>query len=308
MYAVYHGPEGLTAIATPHPPLRRRPRGRAARGRRRGRARASSSTPSWRRVPGRAADVVVAAADLAGRPPAAGRRRPRRASPATSARRARPVATVLTGVRRRGRRRWSTSTSAPRTRCPSELLRAHARSSRTRSSTRHRSRDRDAALPAPALGPRLRARPRHDPARLLHDEAQRDHRDGADQPARLRRPAPVRAGRGRRRATASWSTDLERWLAEVTGYDAVSIQPNAGSQGELAGLLAIRGYHRRATATRARDVCLIPSLRPRHQRRVRGDGRHAGRRGQGRRRRRRSTWTTCARSARSTPTTWPRSW
>ena len=38
--------------------------------------------------------------------------------------------------------------------------------------------------------------------------------------------------------------ELEGWLAEVTGYDAVSIQPNAGSQGELAGLLAIRGYHR----------------------------------------------------------------
>ena len=38
--------------------------------------------------------------------------------------------------------------------------------------------------------------------------------------------------------------DVERWLAEVTGYDRVSVQPNAGSQGELAGLLAIRGYHR----------------------------------------------------------------
>ena len=52
--------------------------------------------------------------------------------------------------------------------------------------------------------------------------------------------------------------DLEGWLAEVTGYDTVSIQPNAGSQGELAGLLAIRGYHR-ANGDAARDVCLIPS-------------------------------------------------
>jgi glycine dehydrogenase len=52
--------------------------------------------------------------------------------------------------------------------------------------------------------------------------------------------------------------DLEGWLAEVTGYDQVSIQPNAGSQGELAGLLAIRGYHR-ANGEAARDVCLIPS-------------------------------------------------
>jgi glycine dehydrogenase len=51
---------------------------------------------------------------------------------------------------------------------------------------------------------------------------------------------------------------LEGWLAELTGYDAVSVQPNAGSQGELAGLLAIRGYHRSRGAA-GRDVCLIPS-------------------------------------------------
>ncbi|GAA0625765.1 aminomethyl-transferring glycine dehydrogenase [Kribbella sandramycini] len=53
-------------------------------------------------------------------------------------------------------------------------------------------------------------------------------------------------------------SQLERWLAEVTGYAKVSIQPNAGSQGELAGLLAIRGYHR-AQGNEARNVCLIPS-------------------------------------------------
>jgi glycine dehydrogenase len=51
---------------------------------------------------------------------------------------------------------------------------------------------------------------------------------------------------------------LQTWLAEVTGYDEVSLQPNAGSQGELAGLLAIRGYHR-ANGDAARTVCLIPS-------------------------------------------------
>ncbi|MBF4579967.1 aminomethyl-transferring glycine dehydrogenase [Frigoribacterium sp. VKM Ac-2530] len=50
---------------------------------------------------------------------------------------------------------------------------------------------------------------------------------------------------------------LEGWLAEVTGYDTVSLQPNAGSQGELAGLLAIRGFHLAAGDT-ARTVCLIP--------------------------------------------------
>ena len=52
--------------------------------------------------------------------------------------------------------------------------------------------------------------------------------------------------------------DLEQWLASITGYAAVSLQPNAGSQGELAGLLAIRGWHRSRGDT-ARDVCLIPS-------------------------------------------------
>jgi glycine cleavage system P protein (glycine dehydrogenase) len=51
--------------------------------------------------------------------------------------------------------------------------------------------------------------------------------------------------------------DLERWLAELTGYDAVSVQPNAGSQGELAGLLAIRAYHQ-ARGEAGRDICLIP--------------------------------------------------
>ncbi len=52
--------------------------------------------------------------------------------------------------------------------------------------------------------------------------------------------------------------DLERWLVAITGYDAVSLQPNAGSQGEFAGLLAIRGYHR-SRGDVDRDVCLIPS-------------------------------------------------
>lgn len=51
---------------------------------------------------------------------------------------------------------------------------------------------------------------------------------------------------------------LEQWLADLTGYDAVSIQPNAGSQGELAGLLAIRAYLRERGES-DRDICLIPT-------------------------------------------------
>ncbi len=52
--------------------------------------------------------------------------------------------------------------------------------------------------------------------------------------------------------------ELEEMLVEITGYDAVSLQPNAGSQGEFAGLLAIRAYHH-SRGDEHRDVCLIPS-------------------------------------------------
>ena len=51
---------------------------------------------------------------------------------------------------------------------------------------------------------------------------------------------------------------LSQWLVEITGYDAVSLQPNAGSQGEFAGLLAIRNYHDSRGDT-GRNICLIPS-------------------------------------------------
>jgi glycine dehydrogenase len=51
---------------------------------------------------------------------------------------------------------------------------------------------------------------------------------------------------------------LQQWLCDITGYDAVSLQPNSGAQGEFAGLLAIRGYHA-ARGESHRNVCLIPS-------------------------------------------------
>ncbi|HPZ96484.1 MAG TPA: aminomethyl-transferring glycine dehydrogenase, partial [Mycobacterium sp.] len=71
---------------------------------------------------------------------------------------------------------------------------------------------------------------------------------------RLHPFAPADDSRGLRRLIA----DLTEWLTGVTGYDAISLQPNAGSQGEYAGLLAIRGYHR-ARGDIHRDVCLIPA-------------------------------------------------
>jgi glycine dehydrogenase len=66
--------------------------------------------------------------------------------------------------------------------------------------------------------------------------------------------APAEQARGYRRLIDELCADL----AEITGYAAVSVQPNAGSQGEFAGLLAIRGYHR-SRGEEQRDVCLIPS-------------------------------------------------
>ncbi len=51
---------------------------------------------------------------------------------------------------------------------------------------------------------------------------------------------------------------LEKWLCDITGYDAISLQPNSGAQGEYAGLLAIRAYHA-SRGEAHRNVCLIPS-------------------------------------------------
>jgi glycine dehydrogenase len=66
--------------------------------------------------------------------------------------------------------------------------------------------------------------------------------------------APVSDSTGLRRLIA----DLETWLVQMTGYDAVSLQPNAGSQGEYAGLLAIHAYHA-SRGESERNICLIPS-------------------------------------------------
>ncbi len=66
--------------------------------------------------------------------------------------------------------------------------------------------------------------------------------------------APADQTRGSRRIIA----DLQDWLAGITGYDAVTLQPNSGASGELAALLAIRSYHE-ANGEEQRDVCLIPA-------------------------------------------------
>ena len=99
--------------------------------------------------------------------------------------------------------------------------------------------------------------------------------------------------------------DLEAWLVEITGYDAVSLQPNAGSQGELAGLLAIRDYHR-ARGDAHRDVCLIPSSAHGTNAAIGGHGRHAGRRRGLRRRRQRRPRRPAGQGRRAPRARWPR--
>jgi glycine dehydrogenase len=66
------------------------------------------------------------------------------------------------------------------------------------------------------------------------------------------------APRGQANGYHAMFARLQKWLCDITGYDAVSLQPNSGAQGEYAGLLAIRGYHA-SNGEPHRKVCLIPS-------------------------------------------------
>ena len=116
---------------------------------------------------------------------------------------------------------------------------------------------RDDALHAPPVGPRSGAGPRDDPAGVLHDEAERGGRDDADHLAGIQQRCipfvPADQALGYREAIE----DLSAKLCEITGYDAFSMQPNSGAQGEYAGLLTIQAYHR-ARGEAHRNICLIP--------------------------------------------------
>ena len=122
----------------------------------------------------------------------------------------------------------------------------------------HRTEHADAALPADALGSRRRPRPLDDPARLLHDEAERDDRDAGRLVARVRRHPPLRAARPGRRLRHADRTTSSAGSARSPATTPSRCSRTPARQGEFAGLLAIRGYHR-ARGDEQRDICLIPS-------------------------------------------------
>ena len=189
-----------TGDRDPHPPLRRGARRRAQGRRARGDARG-----------------VLRHRGRAGARPGRGRRHqrpPARGPPAARRRRHRGRLHLrgdhpldahqrAQGVRRHRRPRQRRPGHRRR---PARVAASHDGLPHPRGVLRPPQRDRDAALPAAALGARLRARPRHDPARLLHDEAQRHRRDGAGVAAQAS-PTCTRSRRPRTpSATASSSS------------------------------------------------------------------------------------------------------
>ncbi len=301
MYAVYHGPDGLRAIAS---------RVHRATGRAGGRV-APRSEP-------RSTGVVLRHPACHARRRGFGERAGQGAGPGVNLPRLRRRHAGHLSRRDRARRRRSSWSCAPSRATPTDLPDI-AQLSAAEESRPPRPRP-PVGLPHPrglsslplrardaALHQRLRQRdlsltPLDDPAGLLHDEAERHDRDDPGDLAGVRRSAPLRPGGSDARATRAIFDELETWLAEITGFDAMSLQPNAGSQGEYAGLLAIRAYHADRGRDRPRRLP-DPDLGPRHQPGERRDGGHAGRRGRVRRPRQHRRRRPAAPRRRSTPST-----
>ena len=91
----------------------------------------------------------------------------------------------------------------------------------------------------------------------MHHEAQLRSRDGAGELAGFANIHPF-APSDQTAGYRAMIGQLESWLADITGYAAVCVQPNSGARGEYAGLLAIHAYHR-SQGEGERDVCLIPA-------------------------------------------------
>ena len=255
MYAVYHGPEGLRRIAA----ARARPHRACSRdGLAQLGLQGRATTPFF--------DTV---ARRRRQPTRRAHRRPRRARDGSTCARIDDGRSASRSTRPPRPRTCATCSRCSAASAPTSLdalaaaerelrrgARAHAaRTSRTRSSTRYHSETEMLRYMRTLESRDLSLDALDDPARLLHDEAQRDRRDDPGDLAGVRPHPPVRARRADARLPASCSSELEAWLAEITGFAAVSLQPNAGSQGEYAGLLVIRALPReraaRPTATSA---------------------------------------------------------
>ena len=256
LYAQWHGPDGLSAIAA-GPPARRPPRRRARRRRGRGRPR--------RFLRHRVSPVCPAGPPRSSPPPTTPASTSGWSTPTTSASPATRPRRQRRRRRARGLRRAAPADdSDDRDRIPASLVRRsefldhpaftsfHSETSMLREL--RRLADQDLALdrtmiPLGSCTMKLNATTEMEPVTWP---------EFGD----LHPFAPPTQAAGYRRLIG----DLERWLCEITGYDAVSLQPNAGSQGELAGLLAIRAWHR---SRRRRPTATCASSRPRPTARTR---------------------------------------
>jgi glycine dehydrogenase len=252
MYAVYHGPEGLTAIAErAHGHAARLAAGLAAGGVEV--VHRSFFDTVLARVPGRAAEVVRRAAELGVNLRAADADHVGVSCDETTTER--HIAQVLTAFDVAPDTPEAPDAAHPGV-LPAALRRDdeflthpvfHAHRSETAMLRYLRAlQDKDLALdrsmiPLGSCTMKLNATTEMEP--ITWPEF-----------AQIHPFAPVEQARGYLELIA----ELETWLAELTGYAKVSVQPNAGSQGELAGLLAVRAYHESRGET-GRDVCLIPS-------------------------------------------------
>ena len=248
MYAVYHGPDGLKAIADRVHRNAEQPGRVAARRWRRGRARASSSTPCWRGFPvapptsstppGRTGSGCASSTRTTSASPATRRPTPPRSAGSASSFGVQYDATLGGGNLPEAVVRSSEYLTHP-------VFNTH-RSETAMLRYLRKLSDNDYALdrgmiPLGSCTMKLNATTEMEAVTWP---------EFAD----MHPLAPIEDAAGYVKLIGQ----LERWLAEVTGYAKVSIQPNAGSQGELAGLLAIRGYHR-AQGNEDRNVCLIPA-------------------------------------------------
>ena len=279
------GPRACSRIAAARPPPDRDP------------GRAACAASASRSITTAFFDTLTAARARAGPHAARGQARERRHQPAPGRS---PTTSASRSTRPRRRERSASAAggaSAPGARC--RHRRARRRCSRrcippalrrTSAFLTHPvfqqppQRDRDAALPAPPAGQGPRARPHDDPARLLHHEAQRHHRDD---PGHLAASSPscIRSRRPTRRAGYQQLFDELEAMAGARSPASTRSRcsPTPAARANMPACWPSAAITQ-ARGEAQRDVCLIPVLGARHQPGQRGHGRHAG--GGGRLRRR----------------------